>query len=308
MKTKKLFALLLTILMVVSITVPLIVNAIGDTIFTVSEAQGEIGDNVSVSVSISADSGMAAATIVLNYDNTVLDLVSAVKGAGLTDGIADVMSDEVQGTITLTYINMDGFNGSGSIIDATFNILGTATGIIPLTLEVPEFLDVNSNTLGFNITQGSVEVIEPVSSEAVSSEPASSEAVSSEPASSEAVSSEPVSSEAVSSEPASSEAVSSEPASSEAVSSEPVSSESVSSEPASSEAVSSEPASSEAVSSEPASSQPSASSTGGTGGTGGTSSSAGGNGNPSTSDVGIILALAGIATSGIIIKTARKRK
>ena len=52
----------------------------------------------------------------------------------------------------------------------------------------------------------------------------------------------------------------------------------------------------------------SAAATSSTGGTGGTSSSAGGTGNPKTSDIGIIIALAGIASSGVIFTAAKKRK
>ena len=252
MKTKKLFAMLLTLLMVIVIATPLMIaSAEGTVLFTVSNVQGEIGDQVNVTVDISANSDIGALTIDLCYDKTMLDLISSQSGATLSvaNSITDVVPNEDEGKVRLTYINMDGLNGSGTILNVTFTILSGATGTIPLTLDVTEITDTTAtDSLVYDITDGSVEV-----TEAASSEPA---------ASSEAPA-------------ASSEA----PAASSAP---PVASSSA----------------------PPAASSAAASSTGGTGGT---SSSAGGNGNPSTGDIGIIIALAGLASSGVLL-TAKKRK
>lgn len=128
------------------------------TTVMVSRVSGTKDSNANVSVNISANSGMAAGTFVLNYDVSKLDIISATKGTILSAGLADVVPDTTNGMITLAYINMDGFNGTGSILDVTFKIKSTASGTIPVTLNITELSDKNYNNISSSVTQGEITV------------------------------------------------------------------------------------------------------------------------------------------------------
>ncbi len=129
------------------------------TLLSISSVQGERDSNVIVSVTISVNSHMAAGTLVLRYDKTKVEVVTSVKGSALTGGLADVVSDVTNSKVTLAYINVDGFIGSGSILDVTFKIKQTATGNIPITLDVIELADNTYKSIPRTITQGNIKII-----------------------------------------------------------------------------------------------------------------------------------------------------
>ena len=132
------------------------------TTFTVGSVQGTNGSTVVASVDISANSGMGAGGFVLSFDPTKLDLVSATAGSALTTGLWVINPNNANGTINLQYINTDGLNDSGSILDVTFTIIDSTLETIPLTLSVTTFTDANGNNLSDSVIQGNVTVTNPV--------------------------------------------------------------------------------------------------------------------------------------------------
>jgi len=137
----------------------MIVNAATQATFTVSNASGAAGSDVPVSVSITKDSGMAAATFVVTYDNTKLECVSADPGKALTTGMNDINVDASKGTVTLVYINEDVFNDAGEILNINFKIKDDASGEVPVTLNVKELVDITYANLSSSVNQGKIQVL-----------------------------------------------------------------------------------------------------------------------------------------------------
>ncbi len=204
----------------------------------------EIGDTVSINVyvnDISTPNGIVACDLPLNYDASLLRLVSAqpIVPAAWGDSYVDLSPADITGvpymlslacnaddllTNTDYYItenNAVGFALTFTALDNGRAVVSIKSdddaGKYALAVDAMGFVNYGVFDASHKVTIG---VVEEESSEEVSSEEVTSEEVSSEEVSSEEVSSEEVSSEEVSSEEVSSEEVSSEEVSSEEVSSE----------------------------------------------------------------------------------------
>ncbi len=125
---------------------------------TITSANGEANTDVKISLTISANSGMAAATFALKYDKTKLEVYKVSTGKALITGISDVFSAVANSKVTLAYINMDRFNGAGSILDVIFKVKKTASGTIPVTLEVVELKKLSGENIPYTINNGSITV------------------------------------------------------------------------------------------------------------------------------------------------------
>lgn len=129
------------------------------TTFSISSVNGVSGKDVKISVNISADSDIAAASIVLKYDKIKLEVISATQGTALTTGITDVNSDVPNAKIIIAYVNVDGLKASGSILDVTFRIKQITTESIPLTLDVPELINNKYEVISHKVENGSIKVM-----------------------------------------------------------------------------------------------------------------------------------------------------
>lgn len=159
MKLKRFLSLTLTLILFINLAAIHSISAsAAAATLTVSSAQGAAGTNVKISVTVSANSGLAAATLDLKYDKTKLEVVSAVKGAALTGGYAEVNSDTANSKVRLVYIDFNEFNGSGSILDVVFKIKETVPGTIPLNLDVINFVDKGSKEMNPAVVNGSVTI------------------------------------------------------------------------------------------------------------------------------------------------------
>ena len=126
-----------------------------------TSAAAPVNQDLKVSLNIAGNSNLSAATFEISYDASRLEVFGAIKGAILTTGVADVVVDNTKGTVKFVYINMDGFNGAGSILDVTFRIKDAASGVIPLNLFVTEFLDNNYDEIAKTVSDGSITVLVP---------------------------------------------------------------------------------------------------------------------------------------------------
>jgi hypothetical protein len=175
-------------------------------VFGVTSPQGQTNANVAVVININTNTsiGIGAATTILTYDQTKLQIVSCTKGAGFT-GTADINTAFAANQIKMAYADPAGATATGEFYRVTFKILTSTMGDIALTLAVTELTDSNTYAvIPYTISQGKVTVIPaptptPVPTRAPTNAPTSS--TSSSAASSQSVSSSQISSTSVSATP-----------------------------------------------------------------------------------------------------------
>ncbi|MEI6578577.1 MAG: cohesin domain-containing protein, partial [Eubacteriales bacterium] len=137
--------------------------------FTATCAVGKAGNNVTVNVNIAADSASGTGTIVLPYDHTKLEVVSAVAGAALSGVNTSTDINTTSTATTLAYIydapDGTGLNVGGTVLSVTYKILaGTADGVLSVAPSVTEFCDTAilsgslANNLSYTIDYGEIRV------------------------------------------------------------------------------------------------------------------------------------------------------
>lgn len=166
--TKKAITFLFTGIMAATVvSLPMAVNAANPISMTVTSAKGAAGTDVVVSVNVTADSKLSAATFLLKYDNTKLTVKSSVAGKASEGGLASINPKfDVTGnisTINCSFIHSTGITASGSIMDVTFTIKSGWNGSTPLTLTISDFVDSSYKALTYSIKNGSVTVTEATS-------------------------------------------------------------------------------------------------------------------------------------------------
>ncbi|MEI6580250.1 MAG: hypothetical protein WCN92_12435, partial [Eubacteriales bacterium] len=124
--------------------------------FSVSNSIGKTGSYVTVKVSISQIfNDIGTGTIVLPYDSTKLEFVSAVAGEALID--AEFCDINHSGSDTsLVYLSMNGISNAGSILEVTYKILATGDVVIPVVPTVLELFDIQYNNLNYTIVNGEI--------------------------------------------------------------------------------------------------------------------------------------------------------
>ncbi len=134
---------------------------------TASDETGAVGDNVSVTVSITGNSGLAAADIFLTFDNTKLEFVSAADGTATAGGLSSINAQPPVGDFTAIkqgFVNGDGLTAAGSLMIVTFTIKAGWTGTIPVTLSVEDFFNSSYAAVVPTFDDGSVTCTTPLTS------------------------------------------------------------------------------------------------------------------------------------------------
>ncbi len=162
--TKRVIGLLLA-MAVVALTVTSSFTAFstraGDAIqLTMTDATGDEGTNVVVSLMITENSDLAAADIDLTYDSSKLSFVSGATGAALSGGDS-VINGAVPGQVRQSFIQTPGITAAGSLMDITFEILTGWTGSTTVTVAPEALHDINFNPLTSTIINGTVSVALP---------------------------------------------------------------------------------------------------------------------------------------------------
>ena len=162
---KKTFTLFLTFIIFGGfISAGLLSNAASPVQLTVTDATGQAGDEVTISLNITADSGLAAADLLLTYDTD--KLIYKSKSFGPAKGESDSAFSENyanSGNIRTIYygpVHNEGITAGGSLLSITFTIKTGWTGSTPITLIVRDdaFLDKEFNVIPYNVTNGSISI------------------------------------------------------------------------------------------------------------------------------------------------------
>ena len=160
----KAFALLLSLILFVGVvSLPLHSTAAPAVALTVSDVSGKAGDEVTVSVNISPNSKLGAASILLKYDASKLDYERHADGPAAKGGMAvvnpDYKTDGNFKTIIDAFIHTTGITAGGSLVDITFTIKSDWTGETQLELATTEFIDsVEYKKIVHTTTDGSITV------------------------------------------------------------------------------------------------------------------------------------------------------
>ena len=125
--TKRLTSFFLAlILLLCAAAVPVSVKAADTVSLTVSSATAAPGTDVVMSINISANSGLAAATFLLKYDTSKLTYKSNAAGSAASGGLSSVNPNyAVDGnykTINDSFIKSPAVTAGGSMLDVTFTV------------------------------------------------------------------------------------------------------------------------------------------------------------------------------------------
>lgn len=134
---------------------------------TASDETGAVGENVDVTVSITGNSGLAAADIFLTFDNTKLEFVSAVAGTATAGGISSINEQVPAGDFTAIkqgFAHDEGITAAGSMMIVTFTIKAGWTGTTPVTLSVEDFFNSSYAAVVPTFDDGSVTCTTPLTS------------------------------------------------------------------------------------------------------------------------------------------------
>ncbi len=148
------------ILVLSAVAGPIRVKAAGTVALTVSNATATAGADVTISINISANSGLAAGQLLLQYDASKLEYKTYALGTASSGGMSSVNPNyNTQGnfkTIFDAFIHIAGATSGGSLLNVTFKVKTGWTGSTPLTLTAAEFANTNYNAIAKTIMNGSV--------------------------------------------------------------------------------------------------------------------------------------------------------
>lgn len=154
------------------ICVPIVASAAPPVQLTVTNAEGSSGQDVTVSLNISADSTLAAIDFILKYDSTKLLYKSNASGVAAAGALSSINpnyktaddSDALKGSL----IHVDGITAGGSLLDVTFTVAPGWSGTTPVSLEVEgDISDSTYNSIPFETKNGTVTVDEVVGSSTI---------------------------------------------------------------------------------------------------------------------------------------------
>mgnify|MGYP001294782357 CR=1 FL=1 len=155
------------------LSLPLSANAASVSL-SVSSKTADSGDDVVISINISGNSGLAAATFLLKYDHTKLAYKSNSPGSAAAGGMSSVNPEfNTEGdftTINDSFISLSEISAEGSMLNVTFTVKSGWSGTTPLTLTTTTFAGGDYKEIAKTISNGSVKVSG--SSTATTTEPA----------------------------------------------------------------------------------------------------------------------------------------
>ena len=135
-------------------------SAAGKPTFSVTDAVGKPGGEVTVRCEISNNPGIIAFHLLLNYDPGVLTLKNS--SGGVFSGTALGSNDQVPFSFLWSEAVKGNFTDNGTLAELTFKIKdGAAGGNYPLTLSYDEedVFDYDMNNVHFETTAGKVTVL-----------------------------------------------------------------------------------------------------------------------------------------------------
>ncbi len=105
----------------------------------VENAQAKPGENVTISVNLSDNSGMVGAEVVVNYDSSKLEYIEGKNGNVLNGKMGSISNNE-NGIVKLACVGQ-GINGNGSLMILKFRVKNNVKdAFIPIGLEVEKMI------------------------------------------------------------------------------------------------------------------------------------------------------------------------
>jgi hypothetical protein len=152
--------LLAIILLFLSIGIaPTVLAAGATTEIKFGEAEGKVGDEVTVPVTISNNPGISIFFFVVKYDVEGLTFVSADEGEILTSGTFTPVNDSVNGELSLPWFTVDGdIAEDGVLMNLTFRINESAKGDFELTVRYlpQDIANAMSTQVDCNVMNGKI--------------------------------------------------------------------------------------------------------------------------------------------------------
>ena len=119
-----------------------------------------VGDTVTVDVSVSANYGAAALSGTLDYDPAVFELVSVVKGAGLSEGASFMPAQGAAEALFSFYGNEAAADAEGGIVVATATLRAIAAADAATIGVKDATAAIAGDSLDYQATVGSVATID----------------------------------------------------------------------------------------------------------------------------------------------------
>jgi hypothetical protein len=144
------------------LAVPFKASALDPAKLTVTSVKGESGKDIVVSISVSVDSNLSAADLVLKYDSSKLLYKSNTAGSASEGGYSSVNPNfkaDNSDALKIAYIHPTGVKSAGSLLDVTFTVATGWSGKTQVSLEVAgDIVDSSYKNIAVEITNGTVAV------------------------------------------------------------------------------------------------------------------------------------------------------
>lgn len=152
---KKILALLVSLMMILSLSVTAFAAEM--TTFTVETVSGayKAGDEVTVNITVSGNTGIAGMAFVISYDKTQLQLVS-FEDAGLMKGGWTVDLESSNGA---SWAYSENCTANGVMMKLKFKVLsGAESGFVKINLTEAEVFNADEEAVPFSIVAGGITV------------------------------------------------------------------------------------------------------------------------------------------------------
>lgn len=128
---------------------------------SVTVAGGQItatpGGEVTVPITITADSKVAAADVLVRFDDKKLAYMG-YDDSDVFDPDMKVGNLEAENRFHYTLATLNSYTEAGTVFSLTFRVADDAKGTIPLKIEVPTLVDADHNVLSCKIEHGKITV------------------------------------------------------------------------------------------------------------------------------------------------------
>ena len=150
--------IVLSLVLAIGIFNVLPAQAAGETKVVFGEVAGQIGNEVTVPVTIINNPGIATFRFRISYDTEGLIFVSAEKGNVLTTGTLNSVVDTEKQTMTFLWFSPTNVVGDGEIAKLKFRIADSAKGEYPLAVTYLEedLLNEKREQVSYTVQEGKI--------------------------------------------------------------------------------------------------------------------------------------------------------
>jgi hypothetical protein len=147
-------------------------NAQEPVVISIQDEKVYAGDEFTVNVFISANSQVSGAVIDLNYNNEMLEFVSAKEGAilDMNGNISIRNINQDKSCVRFTYMSgSSGLNAEGIIFNVTFKALETVSGKTDIEIMIPnaaDFVNDNLEKISYSVDNAEITILNNISIEA----------------------------------------------------------------------------------------------------------------------------------------------